>query len=1148
MHVPLQSIVILAVVCCGSALPGADQREPDAATAAWMAENMVVVEQVRPNTLAIQRLNAERAATGLPPLDLRPVADDADIIGRTQAQKAATAAARVAAAASPSNSALPRSVDNTATPWFPPIKHQGGIGSCVAFSSVYYTMTYTVARARGIDVVGEGARAWRSPRFINNLISSGTNNGSIIPLAYGAMLNHGAPSWESWPYYSEFLIWPTSAAIWREAIPYRLSSSGTVLTDTDSNQLLMKQLLANGYVLNYATDIFGWQWARLGDDPSTTADNAFVGQHVVPWCKIDSSGHGMTLVGYNDDLWFDLNGNGQVEAAEKGAVKIANSWGWWQNSGCAWVTYDALRTISAVPGWTGENRTRCFWSGLAYYMTARPEHVPTVLAEFTVNTAQRNQVSMRHGVSPATATTPTRFLNTVLMRAGGAYAFDGTTTAVDGTFVLDLTDAQIDGAGRYYVQVQDHAAGNTTTVRNLRLTDAAGTTLATVGGTSPAGGMPQEVDNATLLAWADLDMRDNTAPAAIQDLAIARSQPTSTSLQFTAPGDDGRTGQSKSYDLRYSRSPISEGTWASATQATGEPAPGISGSRQGATLNALGSGIWYLAMKAIDDAGNQSPISNVVEVDVPLVLQLTGAVELPTGTSGTAYATTLTATGGTGGRVWTSFDGPYETDPGSSGTAITGTAQGWRADNGSWPYTFPGGFVFPFAGTDRTQVRVSSDGYLEFGSTIDRGDLVRDPAFRAAAMIAVAWEDMSTAGSGATGEDIYIEETADAVTIRWLAERTLNPAVIIDCQATLHRAGSIAMRWNRSSSGSTPFKGVSYGDGQRWARSGLNLAAPVAGQHRIWRQLGWPAGLVLDPDSGVLSGTPISAGSTWLGITVTDAGLPPQTASGIRFLRVHAPDAGNQPPSANAQTIVVTEDVARQVVLTGSDPEGATLSFAIAAPPTKGVLSGSGATRTYTPNANATGADSFTFTVSDGTLTSAAATVSIAITAVNDAPLAHAQSVTTSAGRPCSIQLAGSDADGDTLTFALATSPPAAEGAVVLAGSVATFTPAAGWSGRSGFSFTVHDGAVRSTPADVGVLVDAAPAELRQVQVRLGGTVDPGTVELRIDGRAVELDGEGRWSVLIEVPVGATAVQLQAVDRAGNVTARPLQLTRGAGG
>jgi len=44
----------------------------------------------------------------------------------------------------------------------------------------------------------------------------------------------------------------------------------------------------------------------------------------------------MSIVGYDDSIWCDINGNGVAEAAEKGAFKVANSWGtgWGHEGDC----------------------------------------------------------------------------------------------------------------------------------------------------------------------------------------------------------------------------------------------------------------------------------------------------------------------------------------------------------------------------------------------------------------------------------------------------------------------------------------------------------------------------------------------------------------------------------------------------------------------------------------------------------------------------------------------------------------------------------------------------------------------------------------------------------------------------------------------
>ena len=64
-----------------------------------------------------------------------------------------------------------------------------------------------------------------------------------------------------------------------------------------------------------------------------------------------------------------------------------------------------------------------------------------------------------------------------------------------------------------------------------------------------------------------------------------------------------------------------------------------------------------------------------------------------------------------------------------------------------------------------------------------------------------------------------------------------------------------------------------------------------------------------------------------------------------------------------------------------------------------------------------TGPDSFTFKANDGQVDSAAATVSITVTPVNDLPMAHGQSATTLEDTPKVITLTGSDADGDALSL-----------------------------------------------------------------------------------------------------------------------------------
>src|SRR6185503_17784019 len=124
--------------------------------------------------------------------------------------------------------------------------------------------------------------------------------------------------------------------------------------------------------------------------------------------------------------------------------------------------------------------------------------------------------------------------------------------------------------------------------------------------------------------------------------------------------------------------------------------------------------------------------------------------------------------------------------------------------------------------------------------------------------------------------------------------------------------------------------------------------------------------------------------------------------------------AVNDTPIANSQSITTPEDTATNLVLTASDVDGNPLTFIIITGPTNGTLSlintNTGAV-TYTPNTNFNGADSFTFRAHDGTTNSSVATVSLTVTAANDAPVAFSQNITTSEDTATNLVLTGSDAD-----------------------------------------------------------------------------------------------------------------------------------------
>ncbi len=88
--------------------------------------------------------------------------------------------------------------------------------------------------------------------------------------------------------------------------------------------------------------------------------------------------------------------------------------------------------------------------------------------------------------------------------------------------------------------------------------------------------------------------------------------PTSVTLAWTAPGNDGNAGVAWRYDVRYDTILITEESWATAIQATGESSPQPANSSEEFTVEDLASNtLYYFAIKTVDLAGNWSGLSNV---------------------------------------------------------------------------------------------------------------------------------------------------------------------------------------------------------------------------------------------------------------------------------------------------------------------------------------------------------------------------------------------------------------------------------------------------------------------------------------------------------------------------------------------------------
>ncbi len=388
---------------------------------------------------------------------------------------------------------LPPAVDNSRLPGFPaiqaqnlphactgaPCRHPGvkdkvfKSEACQSFSIVYYQFSHNTNLERTLAGMAPMAAPF-SPRWTHSFAFMG--NGAMYTDLYPILARHGAPAWNDFAFTDELEPWCTDPDVWRKALSHRISHAECVENvGSPEGADLVKRLLVNGYVLVIYTYPRSRSWGTFGSDE-------LKGKRVVTHLDGTEGGHAMTLVGYDDRAWVDLNKNGQIEEGERGAYRVADSHGPGQeDQGFLWFSYDSVRSRSAVPEAFPGKRVPA-WSlfgGKAYHLVIgdKLDYRPAVLARFTVRHASRGELKVSLGIGGIGAEKPSATWDPYLLQPRPSWtynsrSFDGTEKETDATFVLDFTDL----AGReptpnrrYFLLLEDTREGRPAMLQDFRV-------------------------------------------------------------------------------------------------------------------------------------------------------------------------------------------------------------------------------------------------------------------------------------------------------------------------------------------------------------------------------------------------------------------------------------------------------------------------------------------------------------------------------------------------------------------------------------------------------------------------------------------------------------------------------------------------------
>jgi subtilisin family serine protease len=236
----------------------------------------------------------------------------------------------------------------------------------------------------------------------------------------------------------------------------------------------------------------------------------------------------------------------------------------------------------------------------------------------------------------------------------------------------------------------------------------------------------------------------------------------------------------------------------------------------------------------------------------------------------------------------------------------------------------------------------------------------------------------------------------------------------------------------------------------------------------------------------------------------------------------------NDPPTGVDDTAVTGMDTpaAIPVLANDTDPDDDPLLLDSVTDPANGsVTVESDGSITYFPDPGYQGADGFDYTLTDGTL-SDTAHVSVNVVPVNHAPVAIDDSLTTAEDTAASLNPAANDVDSDGNALVVtAVTQPGHGSAVLGAGGIVTYTPAANYSGLDSFDYTIDDGAGGTDTGSVNVNVtpvnDAPVANEDSVTV-----AEDGSVSLAAASNDTDADGDALAISSVGTPVhGSASIQ-----------------------
>ncbi|MEA1878171.1 MAG: T9SS type A sorting domain-containing protein [Bacteroidota bacterium] len=298
---------------------------------------------------------------------------------------------------------LPLKVDNSQFEYFPPIISQLG-WSCNQASSIGYLLTYELNRKRELD--GELPENQYSPSYPWNFLSAESKTTGVSYFDTWEIIKaNGCPNIIDFPYTGVNSVWMNGFDKYLRAMKNKVVNNYSISVSDAAGLRVLKTYLFNhndsfrfGGLANVQIASSGWAIRLLPSDSydSGTAVITSFGRNV---------GHALTIVGFNDQVQYDFNGDGlytndldlnddgEVTMAdwEKGALLAVNTYGKdWGSRGKAYIPYRLLTRYGYEGG---------IWNRSVHVVDVLHNYEPALVLKLEIAHSNRGMLRVTLGCS-----------------------------------------------------------------------------------------------------------------------------------------------------------------------------------------------------------------------------------------------------------------------------------------------------------------------------------------------------------------------------------------------------------------------------------------------------------------------------------------------------------------------------------------------------------------------------------------------------------------------------------------------------------------------------------------------------------------------------------------------------------------------------